>query len=456
MAEAVLLPKLGQTVEEATIVRWHKKEGDRIEKGDVLFEIETDKAVLEAESFHEGTLLKVLVGTDETVPVSSVVAYVGEPGEEIPEPSPPAVAPSRPDVAPASRRRPDTGETPVPRESASPPQVPTEQAGPAPAAPAAPPVTPARKFVSPRARLLARTHLVDPARVPGTGPNGRVVEKDVQAYIKQHGIDKIRISPTAKRLAARENVAILDVRASGDSGRVLVRDVNRAIAERPVPLTKMRQVIAQRLTQSFTTTPHFYVTVEVDMTELLGFRQKLKAAGNSYTVTDFILESVILSLQEFPALNSVTDGKTVRWHSSVDLGMAVGLEEGLVVPVLRNAEEFTLDELHDSVRAMAARAREGKLIPDEMMGSTFTVSNMGMLDVENFGAIINPGESAILATASTVARPAAVNGKVRIRQIMKMTLSADHRIVDGTLGAGFVNAIKHKLEDIALWKRLTL
>ena len=298
--------------------------------------------------------------------------------------------------------------------------------------------------------------MVDPERVPGTGPNGRIVEKDVQAYIKQHGIDKIRISPTAKRLATRENVSILDVRASGDSGRVLVRDVERAIAERPVPLTKMRRVIAQRLTQSFTTTPHFYVTVEVDMTELLAFRQQLKAAGKSYTVTDFILESVILSLQEFPALNSVTDGKTVRWHSSVDLGMAVGLEEGLVVPVLRNAEEFTLDALHDTVRAIAARAREGKLIPDEMTGSTFTVSNMGMLDVENFGAIINPGESAILATASTVARPAAVNGKVRIRQIMKMTLSADHRIVDGTLGAGYVNAIKQKLEDIALWKRLTL
>jgi len=445
MAEAVLLPKLGQTVEEATIVRWHKAEGDKVKKGDVLFEIETDKAVLEAESFHEGTLLKVLVAADETVPVSSVVGYVGAPGEEIPETPRPAAEPARPEAKPASRVHRDAGGTPAPRSA---PVVP--------AAPQASPTPPKRLFISPRARMLARNRLVDPARVTGTGPNGRIVVKDIEAYTAANAIDSIRISPAARRLAEREGVAILDVRPTGDSGRVLVCDVKRALAERPVPLSKMRQVIAQRLTQSFTTTPHFYVTVEVDMTDMLAFRRKIKDAGRHYTVTDFILQSVVLSLQEFPVLNSVTDGHKVRWHGSVDLGMAVGLDEGLVVPVIRNAQDMTLDQLHDAARALAAKARDGKLVPDEMTGSTFTVSNMGMLDVENFGAIINPGESAILATASTVERPAAVNGTVCVRRIMKMTLSADHRIVDGTMGAGFINAIKQKIEDIALWKRLTL
>ena len=234
----------------------------------------------------------------------------------------------------------------------------------------------------------------------------------------------------------------------------MVRDIEKAIAEKPKAMSKMRQVIAKRLTESFTTTPHFYATVSVDMTGLSAFRQELKARGESYTVTDFILEAVILSLKEFPAMNSVTDGTSLKWHSNVHLGLAVALENGLVVPPIRNAEELSIKELHDIARDLATRAREGKLSPDEMKGSTFTVSNMGMLDVENFFAIINPGEAAILAVASTIEKPVVINGKIEVRSIMKMTLSSDHRIADGNIAAAFVNAIKAKLQNLELWKRL--
>jgi pyruvate dehydrogenase E2 component (dihydrolipoamide acetyltransferase) len=230
--------------------------------------------------------------------------------------------------------------------------------------------------------------------------------------------------------------------------------VQRALAEKPKPMSKMRQVIAQRLTQSFRDTPHFYVTVAVDMTELIAYRSHLKVAGAPYTVTDFIAEAVVLTLQEFPAVNSSTDGKTTRWNSHVNLGIAVSLEQGLVVPVIRAAEQLPLLELSQRTKSLAEKARAGKATPDELSGGTFTISNMGMMDVESFGAIINPGESAILAVASTKPQPVVRGGKIVVRQMMKLTLSCDHRIVDGALGAKFINGIKQKLEDIELWKRV--
>ena len=178
-------------------------------------------------------------------------------------------------------------------------------------------------------------------------------------------------------------------------------EIESAIAERPKPMTRMRQIIAPRLTESFTTTPHFFVTVAADVTELVNLRSELKAQGAPYTVTDFILKAVALSLDEFPVVNSTSDGKSVRWHSKIHLGLAVELEQGLVVPVIRDANELTLAEMHDARQELTAKARAGKLTPEEMAGSTFTISNLGMMDVENFTAIINPGESAILAVSST-------------------------------------------------------
>jgi pyruvate dehydrogenase E2 component (dihydrolipoamide acetyltransferase) len=309
--------------------------------------------------------------------------------------------------------------------------------------------------ISPRAAALARDCVIDPSRITGSGPNGRVVEKDVKAYLQSRSYCQLRISPAAKQLAAKEKLDILAIQRPADSARISIADVERALAEKPKPMSKMRQIIAQRLTQSVVTAPHFFVTVEVDMTDLVKFRAQLKEKGAPYTVTDFISQAVVLTLKEFPAVNSSTDGKTTRWNSRVHLGVAVSLEQGLVVPVIRNADELAMTELNARAKELAEKARNGKLAPDEMSGSTFTISNMGMLDVENFTAIINPGESAILAVSSTLKKAVVRDDKVVARSIMKMTLSADHRIIDGAMAARFVNAVKQKLENIELWKLLT-
>jgi pyruvate dehydrogenase E2 component (dihydrolipoamide acetyltransferase) len=446
------MPKFGQMTEESTIVEWLKKEGDPVAKGDILFTVETDKSVMEVESFAEGTLLKILVQPGLSVPVQSTVGFLGQPGEPIPVLPAPAV-PAQPRIAPGTPASAGITNAPAPAAPARSLITPGTPAlagitnAPAPAAPA-------RFRISPRARRLAADCVIDPAGIHGSGPMGRVVEKDVRAYLQARGYARIRISPAARQLAARERLDILDLAGAGDSGRIGVAAVQRALAERPRPMSRMRQIIAQRLTQSVVTAPHFFVTVQVDMTPLVHFRARLKEQGASYTLTDFISEAVVLTLKDFPDVNSSTDGKTIRWNSRVHLGLAVSLEPGLVVPVIRNAEELTLAELNARSRALADKARNGKLTADEMAGSTFTISNMGMLDVENFTAIINPGEAAILAVASILSKPVALEGKVVLRSIMKMTLSADHRLIDGAMAARFLNAVKQKLEDLELWKLL--
>ncbi|MGD0922689.1 MAG: dihydrolipoamide acetyltransferase family protein [Terriglobia bacterium] len=459
MVRPIVMPKLGQSEEEGTLVRWLKKEGEAVAKGDILFEIETDKALLEVESFHDGTLLKIVVPEGRTVPIQSIVGFVGEPGEAVPEvPAPPAVTEKaaalrepagplrQPAPAPATEgiqppmKRPVHGEREA-RLQETPPCVPT--AG-----------ETTRPFkISPRAARLARESAIDPTPIAGTGPGGRVVERDVKAYLGAKGYDRLRITPAAKKLAAKEGIDLLSLQPGDDSGGITVGDIETAIAERPKPMTRMRQVIAQRLTQSYANTPHFFVTVSADVTELDSFRSELKTQGVSCTITDFILKAAALALQEFPIMNSTTDGKSVRWHSRIHLGLAVALEQGLVVPVIRDANVLTLAEIHDRATELTAKARAGKLTPAEMTGSTFTISNMGMLDVENFTAIINPGESAILAVSSIVKQPVVRDDQSVIRSMMKMTLSSDHRIIDGALAARFLNVIRKKLEETSLWKR---
>ena len=452
MATPIIMPKFGQMTEEGSIVGWLKKEGDRVSKGDILFTIETDKSVMDVESFEEGTLVKILVPQGVNVPVLSVVGYLGRPGEAVPtQPASPMRGPAP--AAPAGVTRATRVVAPAPP---APPAVPALEQTPDPlTVPVFPPAGgTAHLKISPRAAALARDCVIDPSGITGTGPERRIIEKDVKAYLDLRGYARLRISPTAKELAGREGLDILTIEGTGDAGRITVEDVRRAVAQRPRAMSRMRQVIAQRLAQSFRDTPHFYVTVSVDMTDLASYRGQLKAAGAPYTVTDFIAEAVILALQEFPEVNSSTDGRTVRWHGHVNLGIAVSLDQGLVVPVVPSAERLSLRELSQISRDLAEKARAGRATPDELSGSTFTISNMGMLDVENFSAIINPGESAILAVSSTQAQPVVRGGEIVVRQMMKLTLSCDHRIVDGAVGARFVNEVKRKLEDVELWKML--
>lgn len=459
MATPIIMPKFGQMTEESTIVEWCKKEGDKVAKGEILFHVETDKSVMEVESFAEGTLLKIVVPAGVAVPVQSTIAFIGNPGEPIPAVTTPPPAPAAPKEvkAPPSPKAPEPPPSFGLRQLAAalvtaPSESKASEDWRAPRREA--PAPPGWLKISPRAAVLAKNCVINPANVKGTGPDGRIVEKDVKAYLVSHNYDQVRISPTAKTLAAKEKLDILTIQGSGDSGRITVADVERAMAERPKPMNRMRQVIAQRLTQSIVTQPHFYVTVSVDMTGLIAYRNQLKTAGAPSTVTDFISQAVVLALQEFPVVNSSCDGKNTRWHSHVNLGLAVSIEGGLVVPVIRNAEQLTLMEICTLSKQLAEKARAGKLTPDDMSGGTFTISNMGMLNVENFHAIINTGEGGILAIASAMKQPVVRDDKVVIRSIMKMTLSVDHRLIDGAVGAQFVNAIKAKLENVELWKML--
>jgi pyruvate dehydrogenase E2 component (dihydrolipoamide acetyltransferase) len=438
------MPKFGQMTEASAIVEWLKKEGDQVEKGDILFTVETDKSVMEVESFETGTLLKIVVPPGRDVPVQSTVGFLGRTGEAIP-------TPAAPESAPASSGKNVVGTALTALASNCGSEFPAQAPQAAPASAARPEVPP-RLRISPRARVLARESAINPSVIRGTGPSGRIVEKDIQDYLRSRGYDRLRISPAAKARAIREQLDILSIDATEAGGRIRMADIERTLAERPRPMSRMRQVIAQRLVESVLTAPHFFVTVEVDVTGIMELRDKLKHGGRLITVTDLVAKAVVETLKEFPQVNSTTDGKSTRWHSRVHLGLAVSLEQGLVVPVIRNADDLSLGELHERAKALVEKARLGKLTPDETTGSTFTISNMGMLDVESFTAIINPGEGAILAVASALKKPVVCENQIVARTIMKMTLSSDHRLIDGALAAGFINGIKTKLQDTFLLK----
>ena len=456
MPHPILMPKPGQMTEECTLLAWHKQEGDQVRKGDVLFEIETDKSVMEVESFDDGVLLKRLVEEGQTVPVNAICAYVGMPGEAIPL-SPPAPRPAGAAAVP----------TPA---AASPAAVPA----PAPGAPAdAAPVAPgngeasaeaSRLRISPRASRLAAGEGIDPRSIRGTGPLGRITERDVRAALEARAADAAAVSaapvaqspaaPVAQSPAAPAAQAPVPAAAAAPTPTAAAPTpaavppaADETADEAPRPLSRMRRIIAERLTQSFTSTPHFTITVSVDVTRLLAVRQELKIAGHSLSVTDFVLEAVAQSLREFPEVNSRTDGESVWLRHRVHLGLAVTIPAGLVVPVIRDAGRLSVSELHDRAAALAEGARAGTLSPDDLQGSTFTVSNLGMFAVDEFSAIINPGEAAILAVSSALPVPAATENGIEVRQVMKLTLSADHRLVDGELGARFMNAVRRRLMD---------
>ena len=428
MAHAILMPRPGQMTEECTVIAWHKREGDPVHRGDVLFEIETDKSTMEVEAFDEGVVLRIVAPEGATVPVNAVCAWVGEAGEAVPDDGPAAAV-----AAPGAASTPPLAAAPAVALPA------TAPVGPAPAAVASPASRgEGRLRISPRAARAAAEAGIDPRGIAGSGPEGRITERDVLAAIEGGagtGVPAAAPStaPTAPAPTRAAAPAPATPPAEGE--------------EPPRPLSRMRRVIAERLTLSATTIPTFTVTAGVDVTGLLALRRELKADGIDLSVTDYVLAAVAQALVEFPDVNARTDGVSVWPRRSVHLGLAVSLPAGLVVPVIRDADRLSVHGLHAEAARLAAAARDGRLGPDELTGSTFTVSNLGMFGVDEFSAIINPGESGILAVGSAQETPVAVNGGLAVRSIMRLTLTADHRMVDGELGARFLNAIRRRLEN---------
>ncbi len=421
MAETINMPKLGFDMAEGTLVRWLKKEGETINKGEVLAEIETDKATVEVESSASGVLRKLLVDEGTVVPISTPIAVVGTADEKIELPSTtPAVEKPAPSPAPAG-----------PTTVAAPSDV-AEGTRP-PVVQPVPPAIGAQESgmikASPLAKRLAREQKVDLAEIRGSGPGGRVVRRDIEKAL------------TSQPAVAVGQPAVLPLTPVLGSVK---------LSDQTVPLSKLRTAIARRMTESKTTVPHFYVTHEYDVAALMGLRAQINAIleeNTKVSINDFIVRGVALALHQFPNLNASLNGNTVNRHGAANIGIAVAVEGGLLTVVCRDADLKSLRQISAEVKSMAAHAREGKVRPEEIEGSTFSISNMGMFDVENFSAIINPPEAAILAVGSARQIPVIEAGEVKPGWRMKATIAVDHRVSDGVEGARFMQALAAYLEE---------
>ncbi len=451
MATEVFLPKLGQTMEEGTIVEWMKKEGDKISRGDVLFTVESDKAVLEVESSAKGVLLKVLVDKGAKVPVLTTVGIIGEAGEDI--------------GALLAKGAPPQAAAAVAAPAAPQPQAaPAAAAAPEPAVPAPQPI-PGREriFASPRARRVAEEKQVDLSYVLGSGPEGRIIEKDVLAYAERQP----KATPLARKVAAEMGVPLEQVPAEG--GRITAEQVRAAgapavaaaaptapapaapAAGQVVPMAGVRAIIAERMGNSARTTAAVTLESVVDATEFVALRTRLKEAlakelGFDVGYNDLLAVIVARCLVEFPYMNVRLDADGIRHLQDVNVGLAVDTERGLIVPVIRNAQHMGLKELATKFREVVSRAREGKAGPDDLTGGTFTITNLGMFGVDAFTPIINLPESAILGVGRIRAEAAVVNGQVAVRQRMWLSLTFDHRVVDGAPAARFLQGIMKYIE----------
>jgi pyruvate dehydrogenase E2 component (dihydrolipoamide acetyltransferase) len=430
----VVMPKLSEQMEAGKIIKWLKQEGDRVQSGDILAEVETDKADVEMEAFGAGVLRKILVPAGSQAPVGGLIGVIAEPGEDIasvvaqagagaPAPEAPAAAAatemaSRPAAIPPQPRREDpAARTPSPAAAPARPAAPE-----APAAVAAPAAAeaPGRVKASPLARKIAAQSGVDLRLIEGSGPGGRVVRRDVEA---------------ATAGAARPGVAAVPV-APG------VEFEDR-------PLSQMRAAIARRMPLSKAPVPHFYVTSEVAMDRAWALREELNGLEGQpkISVNDFVIRACALALLQHPGVNAMFQGESIRVFHRVHLGIAVALEDGLITPVLRDAHAKPLAQIALESRDLAERARVRKLRAAELSGATFSISNLGMFDVAEFSAIINPPEGAILAVGSVRTMPVVTDTGLGVGRRMMLTLSCDHRVMDGAMGARFLQDVKRLLEE---------
>jgi pyruvate dehydrogenase E2 component (dihydrolipoamide acetyltransferase) len=425
MSTKVVMEALSPTMEEGRLVEWKKQEGDAVAVGDVLAEVETDKAVMELVARAGGTLLKQVVAAGATVPVSELVAVIGEPGEKV---EAPAAGRGDGQAAPAKSPAPKA-EAP---EAHAPPAVeangqPGAKPGTTPRPTAALPAarSAGRVKASPLARRMAAERGIDISGVAGSGPEGRVVARDVEGS-----------RPAAAGAAPAA------------AGRAAAVRVPAGQAYQDVPLTQIRKTIAKRLAQSIGPIPTFYLTTEVDMERSRDAREALlQAGGEKVSFNDIILKAVAMALRQHPECNAWWQDDHIRYWNEVHVAMAVAIDEGLITPVIRHTDLKSLREIAAESRDLAGRARERKLAPEEYTGGTFSVSNLGMLDIDEFTAVINPPEAGILAVGRMAEQPVVHQGAVVIRRRMRLTMSCDHRVIDGATGARFLQTLKGMLEN---------
>jgi pyruvate dehydrogenase E2 component (dihydrolipoamide acetyltransferase) len=438
----ILMPALSPTMEKGNLAKWLKKEGDKVKSGDVIAEIETDKATMEVEAVDEGTIAKILVpeGTQD-VPVNDVIAVLAGDGDDVkaagagaasapPKPAAAAEAPAAAKPAPA----------PAPAAKAPPPPA----AAPAPqAAPAAQANGHARIFSSPLARRLAKEAGIDLVRITGTGPHGRVIARDVEGAKSAKGLKAPAAAPGAPSIAP--SMTDQQILALFEPGSYEI-----------VPHDGMRRTIAQRLTAATQTIPTFYLTIDCDIGRLLDAREQINASAPKdkekkplykLSVNDFVIKALAVALQQVPNCNvSWTEAGMVK-HKHSDVGVAVAMPGGLITPIIRNAESKSLSQISNEMKDLAARARTRKLKPQEYQGGTSSVSNLGMFGISHFTAVINPPQSTILAVGASEERAVVRNGRVEAAHIMSATLSCDHRAIDGALGAELIGAFRRLVEN---------
>jgi pyruvate dehydrogenase E2 component (dihydrolipoamide acetyltransferase) len=414
MAEIVRMPKLSDTMTEGTVAAWHKKVGDKVKSGELLAEIETDKATMEFESYVDGILLYIGVEKGKTVAVDALLAVFGKEGEDV------SAIVAAEGAAPAAKE-----EAPV-------------AAAPAPSAP----VVEAPKPVAP----VATAPVSAPASAPKPVNDGRM-----------------RVSPLAKKLAEDKGLPLQYIPGSGDGGRIVRRDIDAFMAGAAVQsanavesyteenVSQMRKTIARRLAESKFTAPHFYLTMEIDMGRAVEARAAMNAAtGSKVSFNDMVIKATSLALKQHPKVNSSWRGDTIRYNHHVHMGVAVAVDEGLLVPVVRFSDTKTLAQINQEVKVFVDKAKNKKLQPSDWEGNTFTISNLGMFGIEEFTAIVNPPDACILAVGAIREVPVVKNGAVVPGHTMKLTLSCDHRVVDGASGSAFLQSLKAMLEEPVL------
>ena len=453
MAEVILMPRLSDSMEEGEIVAWHKNVGDAVEKGDLLAEINSDKATMDFESPKKGILLYIGVPAGGKLVVSAPIAVIGEKGEAFEHllggSASAAPAPEAKSAAPTPESAPEANSVaPAPNANNAPPSPPpTPQPVPvstATVAVAPPPLKTvempeqSRVFASPLAKEVAKVAGMALSNVQGSGDNGRIIKRDVEAAIA-----KGTPAPAAAPLA--QPVAPAAAKTASTSSSTSFGAENHE----DFPLSSMRKVIARRLSESKFTAPHFYLTIDINMDKAVEMRPRLNeiAAPAKISFNDLVVKASAVALRKHPVINSSWMGDFIRQNNHINVGVAVAVGQALFVPVIRHADMKSLSQISTEVRELAGKAKDGKLQLPEMQGNTFTISNLGMFDIEEFTAIINPPDACILAVGSIIQKPVVKNAEIVVGNMMKVTLSCDHRVVDGATGAQFLQALKLILED---------